>query len=132
MEAIKRLRKQQADILQRGQAKFPPVVWVMDLVGMRPRPTDWPDPLGHASGRKIPHERGSQPNTRLQFQYQCHGPETVTVPVGAPAAAIPSITITIADLAKPDLATGGQIETDIATAMAATLQQQWRCPPIAL
>jgi len=60
-------------------------------------------------------------NATLDFNFNADvsGPETVTVPVGAAGAAVPPITITIADLAAPDLIPGGQVETDIAAAMAA-------------
>jgi len=114
--------KQQADILQRGQAKFPPVVWVMDLVGMRPRPTDWPDSLVLAAMQVVAKYRtnvGANATLDFNFNADVSGPETVTVPVGAAGAAVPPITITIADLAAPDLIPGGQVETDIAAAMAA-------------
>ncbi|MBU02931.1 MAG: hypothetical protein CME55_06515 [Halieaceae bacterium] len=113
--------KQQADILQRGQAKFPPVVWVMDLVGMRPRPTDWPDSLVLAAMQVVAKYRtnvGANATLDFNFNTNVSGPETVTVPVGGPGAGVPPITITIADLDKPDLVPGGKIETDIAAAMA--------------
>ena len=109
--------KQQADILQRGQAKFPPVVWVMDLVGMRPRPTDWPDSLVLAAMQVVAKYRTNVgANATLDFDFGVNLSGPMTVKVVGPTAADPKFDVNITDIGNVDAAELAAIDAQVVAA----------------